>query len=113
MVITMFLARYKLSIILIVLILLLSSCEVELTEDYLIENPQSLEQAAIRCEQNDNNNLSECEIVKKVMTDLMMLSDEQSADPEKFGEKILRTQMAGKNKQVKSFLAVIKMTRLE
>ena len=103
--------------LLLTLILTLTSCQKNSNISYfdkLLEDPIFLESEVVRCEKiSDRISDEQCDLVKEVSTNIMMLSYEMSEDPQKFGDKILRAQMEGDEKKAKLALAVIRRTRIE
>jgi septal ring factor EnvC (AmiA/AmiB activator) len=61
--------------------------------EYLMQHPDLLRQAALSCEKADASS-SYCEIVMYAATNAQTMLTQQQSDPERFGERILETQMA-------------------
>jgi hypothetical protein len=118
----MFLARYLNRFnFLFIFLILLTSCQKNSNISYfdnLLEDPVFLEKEVIRCEKIsdkklDNKPDDQCDLVKEVSTNILMLSYEMTEDPQGFGDKILRAQMDGDEKKAKLSLAVIRRVRIE
>lgn len=66
--------------------------------EYLMQHPDLLRQAALRCEKSVALS-AYCEVVMYAATNAQTMLTQQQADPERFGERILETQMALANTQ--------------
>lgn len=79
--------------ILVLLMLVgLTACEKKLTYSYLISHPQELKAEMDRCQTSDNND-QRCEIVLYAAANLTAIIRDQQADPQKFGQRVMDTQV--------------------
>lgn len=66
--------------------------------EYLMQHPSELRDAALRCQQLTVQS-HYCDIVLYAATNAQTMLTQQQSDPERFGERILETQMALANTQ--------------
>lgn len=83
---------------LIILFLLpsLTGCNKNQTYSYYMRNPEVLKAALTVCQTNNpitKEEITHCEIVLYSATKMLSLINEQQADPEKFGQRILNAEM--------------------
>jgi len=87
----------KIKIFILLLFLLLISCDEKKDEAYLLEHPTALKQAIEACQTNSDKSLSEenkCKIIMRTAMNFNAIMQKQQEDPEKFGEHILTAQSA-------------------
>ena len=64
------------------------------TIDDLMQHPDTLQQAYLRCTNGENTNASQCTIVIQAAREFSSLAEERNQDPEKFGRRIMDLQAA-------------------
>jgi hypothetical protein len=79
-------------ILILVMLIGLTACEKKLTYSYLISHPQELKAEMDRCQTSDNND-QRCEIVLYAAANLTAIIRDQQANPEKFGQRVMDTQV--------------------
>lgn len=79
---------FKSSVILLIS-LLLASCKQEMTYEYLMLHPHVLEKEFAGCRRIDS---TECDVVDRAAKDFNRFVDEQTNDPELFGQRIMQAQ---------------------
>jgi hypothetical protein len=92
--------KLVLNLIVFGLVVVLSGCEEKKTYLYYMQHPLVLEKAAQACQtdQKTSSQENDCQIVFHAASKIMSLLQEQQADPEKFGERIMDNQMIYANK---------------
>lgn len=91
---------------------ILTGCEEKISYSYLMEHPQKLQKEVEKCEEN-NSATEECKIVSYAANNVMMLINEQQADPEKFGDKLLQQQTELGELKIKINSAQQKLSQLK
>ncbi len=79
-------------ITLLALVMAVSSCDQELTYNYLVQHPNVLAKKIEECQSASNLNKapsSQCKIVYYAATNFMSAQEEAAADPEKLGQKMI------------------------
>ena len=121
----MFLSRIKIVyqgsqiFVLIFFILLATGCKEKLTYSYLLTHPAILKDAITDCKDSDTPSpemTTHCEMVLTAAENIASIITEQQADYEKFGQRILQTEIAyGKAKEsiqtARQQLALLKRDR--
>lgn len=77
--------------------LLLTSCQRDMSSDYLMRHPDVLKQEIERCHANETKTrevASRCEVVMSAAERFIKLLNEQQSNPEKFGVRIMEAQAA-------------------
>jgi hypothetical protein len=72
----------------------LTGCEEREDYAYLVHHPLVLKQRLARCQQEVLHQVAPCEVVFYAAANLTALAEEQQADPQQFGDRILRAQVA-------------------
>lgn len=79
------------------LLLALSGCNEKITYSYLMEHPLYVKQEVGRCQTIDHKSSADkahCEMVMVAATALMSMINEEQENPEKFGQKVMETELA-------------------
>jgi len=100
----------KIGLISLCSLLLLTSCKnSSLTYAYLMQHPSILQKEMMHCQLTLVEN-AECEVVKRAARDFSQLIVDRQANPEQFGERILRAEEQSSLEQVSILLAVVAET---
>jgi predicted membrane protein len=114
--IQLFVRVFALSATLFILISALVGCKQELTYSYLMKHPNVLKQEVAECQSIDeksNENIKQCQITMNAAADLILIINEQQDDPEKFGQKILDSEIAAAKAKEKMYNAQQVLNRLK
>lgn len=76
-------------LIILLIFIVLVSCQQQLSYDYLIKHPEFLEKEAVLCQTNPHE---KCKMIMNTMNKLVIMSEIQYVHPQKFGEMIMKTQ---------------------
>ncbi len=85
----------KISIIFL-LMMMLTGCEEKTSYSYLVAHPAALKKAGARCDaltQPTPDEITQCKLVMSIVIQFDGLMREQQSDPERFGQRILETQI--------------------
>lgn len=83
--------------LMVLVTLVLTGCEEKITYSYLMQHPNELKKAILDCQRNGANTeeqARQCEMVMYAANNMLSIITEQQADPEKFGQRIMETQLA-------------------
>lgn len=76
--------------------IILTACQGQLTYSYLMEHPKTLQQEVDKCEainHKSNEQTQYCDIVMTAAVDFTSVFNEFQQDPEKFGKKVLESEI--------------------
>jgi len=100
---------FKMSLILLSVVLL-SSCRQTLSYDYLMQHPAVLQKEYTRCR---GEATAQCDQVVRAAEDFRALIQQRSDNPELFGLQIMQAQQRGDKQKVRMLYAVVKATSAE
>lgn len=88
-------------------ILMLSSCQRQLSYDYFMQHPDELQKEYSLCQ---TQTMSWCDEVVRAAEDFQSLVQKRSENPEAFALEIMKAQQQGDQQKVRILYAVVKAT---
>ncbi|MBX3709751.1 MAG: EexN family lipoprotein [Gammaproteobacteria bacterium] len=84
-------------IIIVILLPVLTGCHEKHTYSYYMQHPEVLKKAVATCQSSrllSKEQVAQCEVILYSATNMISLINEQQADPEAFGQRIMDAQAA-------------------